>query len=86
MEQYVLVAAHKESLGEFLVPVNNANVFEYSLSQKLHNETVELFEKKCYRRAATNCIELKDSFNGSLVEYYKSFLCDIHTKMNEDLD
>jgi len=83
---YMEIVTHKKELGSFQIPVNDFNTFAYSLSRNLHNETVELFEKKCYRRAATNCIELKDSFNGSLVEYYKSFLCDIHTKMNEDLD
>ena len=86
MEQYVLVAAHKESLGEFLVPVNDANVFAYSLSQKLHNETLELFEKKFYRKAVTNCMELKYAFGGSLIEYYKSFISDIHGIMNEESD
>ena len=80
------IVAHKKELGIFHVPVDDSNTFAYSLSKTLHNETVELFEKKHYRKAATNCMELKRSFNGSLVEYYKAFLCDIHQKMNEEMD
>lgn len=86
MKQYVEIVAHKTSLGEFYIPADDSNILAYSLSQKLHQETLELFQKKIYRKTVTNCMELKYAFGGKLVEYYKAFIYDIHEIMNKESD
>ena len=74
--------AHKKELGSYMVTIDDSNRHEYIDSKKLHEETLVLFEKKLYRNAVTNCMQLKSAFGGKLVEYYKVFISDIHEKLD----